>query len=1362
MTGRRQGAGAAVPEVPQVRRHRAIGIRGRRPVEGHVLLVDSEAEVGCRGLVGECRDRVRHGGLAAVVVGHRQRDLEGTHAGVGVARVGEGARAAVTEVPQVRRHRPVGIARRTGEAHRLLRHHGGERRRGQLVGDRGHVLSGRVRAALIVGHGERDRVGSRRSVAVRGLGEGAGAPVTEVPQVRRHGAVGIRGARPVEVHRQLVHRVGEARGRVHVRQVSAALGQVVEDLALGQGPGVHGDLVEAAGEVVGGVAAPGVVATEPPVAGVVLGGGLRVRTHQDAVYPQLHARSRVLLGDQVVPGAVVVGLGRVDDVLHPGVDAVAQPAVVEHVDVPVVAARGAGPRTAEPDQLATPGGRGLEPQLLGVDRRVREGVDGRRRARAGAAEGRGRVARHVHRARPAQGDPGAVGAEELVGRGVVHRGAAGLREPPVQVGAGGVDTGAVGVRRRSHARQRPSAVDVVRADLGGRQRGRVDRDVIDGAVEVQARRNAGPAVEGVTADPPVADVGLSVGGVSPRADLLPVYVEHHARRAQRRHDVVPLAVVVRLARNDRAGTSRVHAEDQLACVGHVDVAVVAAAVAGVGVAETEDLPPPGGRGVDPRLRREGVRPLLGRVAHGKAVGGAVEQRRRVGVADDGPGLRTGDTGTCRCVGETGPVVDGRGRVLTEAPVGGRTVADHRLRVARQRSGRAYRHVDGVRSRLVAPGVGGEHAVPVGLSGHQPCVHVPHGWSAPFRRSLGDRVDRTRRDAVPDHGVGEVLVVAVPVRRPADPHLATDKGGKGRVELGAGHLRPDLVRGDGPDRVAHQALLGGAAARGARELAADHHVVAVAAHGPARLALSGVGSAGQVRQPLLQVRGGSAHPVEVAVRIRLEGAGHGLGERVRPVIRPLRRRLRESVLQVAAVMRVADRVDHVTQRVAAVGVTVAVLHPDDRARGPVDPGRALQVSTRTEHVTGRVEAVAVGGEGENGRIGAAVADEAVGRHCQRRTGRGVDESQAVAGIARAVHRGEGAAHGELGPVRRERQRVDVAAVEGRCPAQQRAVGRLHCGDLGSGNAADAAEHATQVHGGGCGDDRLHRRVGLRLERPDQVARGRVERGDPVPDRAVHLGEAAPDVDPRVVRRRRDGQHVTVGGRRPGGAEHAGGEVVGEQVRPGHRVGSRGRTRGPGRGEAASDVHGVADHQLRPGDAVDLGRGQRVGRHRDRCRRIRFVQRLGVRPGDRRELREGRDQSSRSDRNDGSTQPRRPECHLSSPRMNPRPPASGNGPGVPGTATDGRNRCVVNSVRLSPPCSRPPRLTQTNAAYPLGSRQLFKNISPAQRSPDVVSSGVSRRVAGSPVPERPPRWRAPGRDPEQRCWRRSQHHRGHHCP
>ncbi len=280
------------------------------------------------------------------------------------------------------------------------------------------------------------------------------------------------------------------------------------DLGGGQCARVDRSLVELAGQVVA-VPAPGAVATDPPVAVVGLAGGLGVAADQGAVDVEHHAVDRVLAGHHVVPGAVVVGRRAGDGVQLAGVDPEGQLAGVLHVDVPVVVVGVSALLVTEPDQLATVGGRGLEPDLLGVGRRVGE-PGGRGHGAVRAVEGGGGAGRDVGAG--AEGHATGHDAAGPARRGVGDGRAAGLVQPPVERRVVVVDGLAVRVGRGRRHVDRTAALRVVVADLGGAQRGRVDRDVVDGAGDVKAGRLVGPAVDVVPADPPVPGEPLTRGG----------------------------------------------------------------------------------------------------------------------------------------------------------------------------------------------------------------------------------------------------------------------------------------------------------------------------------------------------------------------------------------------------------------------------------------------------------------------------------------------------------------------------------------------------------------------------------------------------------------------------------------------------------------------------------------------------------------------------------------------------------------------------------------------------------------------------------------------------------------------------------
>src|ERR1019366_7180716 len=147
------------------------------------------------------------------------------------------------------------------------------------------------------------------------------------------------------------------------------------------------------------------------------------------------------------------------------------------------------------------------------------------------------------------------------------------------------------------------------------------------------------------------------------SDALRIDVQRHAGAAHRCYHVVPLAIVVRRPTGDRHSLTGIDAEDDLPGVVHVEVTVIAAAVTGVAVTETDDLATRRRRRVDPRFDRERVRPgLAGRRYH-RTGRGAVEGRRRVAVADDCARRSAGHATADDAIGVASPVVGGKARGL---------------------------------------------------------------------------------------------------------------------------------------------------------------------------------------------------------------------------------------------------------------------------------------------------------------------------------------------------------------------------------------------------------------------------------------------------------------------------------------------------------------------------------------------------------------------------------------------------------------------------------------------------------------------------------------------------------------------------
>ncbi len=985
---------------------------------------------------------------------------------------------------------------------------------------------------------------------------------------------------------------------------------MVGDLAGRQHPAVDRDLVDGAREELRGRPGPDAVPADAPVSGVVLGDRVGVGRLQLAVDVELHA-GRALGGHHVVPRAVVVGLRGLDEDLLAGVGAEAQPAVVDHVDVPVVGRRAAGLAVAEADDLAAGGGRGAEPRLGAVDGRVGERrrrarravrtVEGRRRV-TGQADRRGSAPGHAH---------GGGGAPVGVAGRVVDGAARGLGQAPEQVRVAVDDGRPVGVARW-RVRQGAPRREVVVADLLGGQRCRIQRDVVDQAGEVVARGPVRPAGEVVPADPPHARVGARRGDVGAVADSLAVDVERGPPGPVERGDhVVPLVVVVGGLAGDHLVAARGDAEVEATVVGQVDLAVARRAGVAVGVAEAQQLATRGGGGAEPQLLAEdrggGLVVPVGR-ADDPRVAGPVEVERRVTVAGQRAGLAQRDPAEVLLRAVADLVVDARRAVgLAQTPVAHRVAGPHRLGVgAADLTGRR-RDGDVVGHALVAERVDRADPVAVGRARHDGGVDEGHPGPDPLHGVLGRGEDRGGVVAVAVDLVGQPLVVAVPVGPPGHPDLPGGGRGDDRVEPAGPELGTHLVRCDGLDGEAHQPLLGGAVDRW--ELAREGDVAAVARDVPGTLALAGEAAHRDVRQPGEQRRGRLTGEVVVtALPVGDEGAGGRLGQSGAAVGGP-RVGLPHASGQVAAVVGVAGDVDGLTLREGGVAVAVAVGDPLDLLGGPVDPRGSLEVAAGPEDEAVDVEAVVVADQVGHGRVRPGVADQVVGRPRQQRSGVGGHGTETVARVGRAVEAGEGASDDDGGLVRRDDHRVHAAALGVGRPGEQGAVARGDRGQAVAGGEGaaevDAGEQAAEIDGGPGHRDRAHGGVGLGREVPGQRAGLGVDRGDAVADLAVDRRERPAEVDPGLVRRGREREHLAVGAGRPRVEQGTGADVIGEQVGAGHLVDSGSRPGRTGRGEVAADVDGVADDQLGPGHAVDLRGRQGVSRDRDRGRWIAGV-------------------------------------------------------------------------------------------------------------------------------------------------------------
>ena len=130
----------------------------------------------------------------------------------------------------------------------------------------------------------------------------------------------------------------------------------------------------------------------------------------------------------------------------------------------------------------------------------------------------------------------------------------------------------------------------------------VNGDLVDSGVHVGARRPPGR----VAADPPVAVVCLG-GCRRVRPGELPVDVESQARRRLSGDDVVPLAVRVARGRRDGVRLAGIRAEDDLAVVLQVDMAVVGGGGPRLVSSESDQLSPPVRCRVEPQFERVRLR-----------------------------------------------------------------------------------------------------------------------------------------------------------------------------------------------------------------------------------------------------------------------------------------------------------------------------------------------------------------------------------------------------------------------------------------------------------------------------------------------------------------------------------------------------------------------------------------------------------------------------------------------------------------------------------------------------------------------------------------------------------------------------------
>ena len=145
----------------------------------------------------------------------------------------------------------------------------------------------------------------------------------------------------------------------------------------------------------------------------------------------------------------------------------------------------------------------------------------------------------------------------------------------------------------------------MRRNLSLRQRSVVDGNLIDRSGKIRAGWLIRPTRHVVSTHAPVPVVALSRGDRRVVANTFTINVQLHTVRAKISDDVVVVAVVVALRTGHGLDRTWIHAEDELAVVAHVNMAVIVAAVARGIVAEADDLSTLCRGGLDPGFR--GVR-----------------------------------------------------------------------------------------------------------------------------------------------------------------------------------------------------------------------------------------------------------------------------------------------------------------------------------------------------------------------------------------------------------------------------------------------------------------------------------------------------------------------------------------------------------------------------------------------------------------------------------------------------------------------------------------------------------------------------------------------------------------------------------
>ena len=270
--------------------------------------------------------------------------------------------------------------------------------------------------------------------------------------------------------------------------------------------------------------------------------------------------------------------------------------------------------------------------------------------------------------------------------------------------------------------------------------------------------------------------------------------------------------------------------------------------------------------------------------------------------------------------------------------------------------------------------------------------------------------------------------------------------------------------------------------------------------------------------------------------------------------------------------------------------MAVGHVVDVAGAPVQTHDTL--GGAQPGVARRVQAVLIGLDAHDGGLGAGAANHAGGVVLAQAAVL-LEDGDPVTGLVAATDGLEGATDGHGRAVNSLDDAAHVVVVDLRCEVRQLLAAQVECRDALTGRGVDLGEGATDVEGLSVGGDAqgLDAAVGRGAQRGALTVGG--------PDRAnapcglvVQCGELPAQVEGLAVSGGGNGVDGAVGGGRPV-EDLTGVDVVG------HRVAARGlvlagrRSCRPNRGELPDGVDDVADHDLVPDDAIDLGGGQGVG-------------------------------------------------------------------------------------------------------------------------------------------------------------------------